>query len=179
MKGLKALGVWFAIAGVLFSVPVAAVALILAVGHDGRIATHTTAMPHMSNGAMANMGAAMGSGGQTQTGAANAELTILHVQRGCHVWSDGKVQTPTLELNMQPGQMLQVLNQDVDMHRMVEMSGPAMMLGGPMKTGQSESLTFAKPGTYTFHTKSSEMMGMAEVSTTGPDNNLKLTVVVA
>jgi plastocyanin len=179
MKGMKALGVGLAVVGVVFLIPVASVALLLAVGDDNGT-TSTAAPRHMSNAGMANMGGMVSSGTQTaQTAVASQKLTILHVQRGCHVWSDGTAQTPMLQLNMKPGQMLQILNQDVDMHRMVELSGPMMMLGGPMKTGASESLTFAKPGTYRFDTKSSEMMGMPEAATTGPDNTLRLTVVVA
>lgn len=177
MKGLKAVGVGLAVVGVLFAIPATAIALLMAVGdNNNSVTAGTTAMPHMSKSGMVGMGAVTAGG--TQAAAAAADLTILHVQRGCHVWSDGKVQTPMLQLNVQRGQMLQVMNQDVDMHRMVELSGPMMMLGGPMKTGQSQSLTFTKPGTYRFDTKSSEMMGMPEAATIGPDNVLRLTVVV-
>ena len=179
MKGLKTVGVVFAVLGVLFLIPVASVALLLAVGEDNGTTTTATTR-HMSNAGMANMGGMMASGTQTaQTAAASQKLTILHVQRGCHVWSDGTAQTPMLQLTMQRGQMLQILNQDVDMHRMVELSGPGMMLGGPMKTGQTQSLTFSQPGTYGFDTKSSAMMGMPEAATIGPDNTLRLTVVVS
>ncbi len=175
MKGLKALGVGAAVVVVLFAVPVSAVALLLAVGHDDQATTQTTTMPHMSS---TGMGAMAPSTTAATTTAVAYQLTILHVQKGCHVWSDGTSQTPMLQLSMKPGQMLRIMNQDVDMHRMVELSGPMMTLGAPMKTGQSESLTFTKPGTYRFHTKSSAMMGMPEVATTGPDNTLRLTVVV-
>ena len=181
MKGMKALGVGFAVVGVLFLIPVASVALVLAVGdNDNTTAAATTR--HMSNAGMASVGGGMMSSGApaAQTTVASQKLTILHVQRGCHVWSDGTAQTPMLQLTMQRGQMLQVMNQDVDMHRMVELSGPMMMmLGGPMKTGQSQSLSFTKPGTYRFDTKSSVMTGMPEAPTTGPDNTLRLTVVVS
>lgn len=154
-------------------------ALLLAVGNDNGT-TSTAAPRHMSSSGMANMGGMTTSGTQTtQAALASQKLTILHVQRGCHVWSDGTAQTPMLQLNMKPGRMLEILNQDVDMHRVVELSGPMMMLGGPMKTGASESLTFAKPGTYRFGTKSSEMEGMPAAATIGPDNTLRLTVVVA
>jgi hypothetical protein len=84
-----------------------------------------------------------------------------------------------MHLHMHTGQMLRVMNQDVDMHRMVLLSGPMMMrLGGPMAQGKTDSLTFTKPGTYVFGTKVSMMPGMPDVQTIGPDNNLKLTVTV-
>jgi plastocyanin len=85
-----------------------------------------------------------------------------------------------MRLRMHPGQMLKVMNQDVDMHRMIEVSGPATMgLGGPMAQGKTDTITFTQFGTYVFGTKVSSMKGMPEVETTGPDNNLKLTVTVA
>jgi len=114
-----------------------------------------------------------------QTSAAADQLTIIHVQKGCHVWSNGTAQMATMRLTMKPGQMLRIMNQDLDMHRMMQLSGPAMMLGGPMKQGQAQSLSFTKPGTYRFDTKVLPMKGMPEVETTGPDNTLKLTVTVA
>jgi hypothetical protein len=84
-----------------------------------------------------------------------------------------------MHLTMHTGQMLRVMNQDVDMHRMVETMGPTIMrLGGPMAQGMTRTLTFTKPGTYIFGTKVSPMKGMPDVQTIGPDNTLKLTVTV-
>jgi hypothetical protein len=48
-----------------------------------------------------------------------------------------------------------------------------------MKQGQAQTLTFSKPGTYRFDTKTSSMKGMPDVQTVGPDNMLRLTVTVA
>jgi len=174
MRGLKALGVGLAVVGLLFAVPAAAIALLLTVGQHDKSTTDATAMPHMSSTGMGGMATS-----GTQAGVAADQLTILHVQKGCHVWSNGTAQMAAMRLTMKPGQMLQIMNQDLDMHRMMQLSGPAMMLGGPMKTGQAQSLTFTKPGTYTFDTKSSEMKGMPEAETIGPDNTLRLTVIVA
>jgi plastocyanin len=171
MRGLKVVGIGLAVLGLLFAVPAAAVALLMTVGQDDH--STTNAMPHMSSSGMGGM---MTSG--AQTGTAAGQLTILHVQKGCHVWSNGTTQTATMRLTMKPGQMLQIMNQDIDRHRMMQLSGPAMVLGGPMATGQAESLTFTEPGTYRFDTKSSEMKGMPEAATIGPDNTLRLTVIV-
>ena len=130
---------------------------------------------HMSTAGMAGM---MGSQTGATTTAAD-QLTIVHVQKGCHVWSDAGKQMAAMHLRMHTGQMLRILNQDVDMHRMMELSGPTMMaLGGPMAQGKTDTVTFTKPGTYVFGTKVSSMKGMPEVETIGPDNNLKLTVTV-
>jgi len=172
MKVLRALGVGLMVVTLVIAVPLAAIALNLAmVGND-----HPAAVSgmHMSGSGMAGM---MGSQNSTTTAA--DEVTIIHVQKGCHVWSDAGKQMVAMHLRMHTGQMLKVMNQDVDMHRMVLLSGPTMMgLGGPMAQGKTDTLSFTKPGTYVFGTKVSSMKGMPDVQTIGPDNNLKLTVTV-
>ncbi len=174
MKGLKALGIGFGVVGLLFAVPAAAIALLLTVGHDNQSTTANTTMPGMSSTGMGGM-----TGSATQTSAVADQLTIVHVQKGCHLWSNGTAQMTTMRLTMKPGQMLRIMNQDLDMHRVMQLSGPAMMLGGAMKTGQTQSLSFTNPGTYKFDTKSLPMKGMPEAETIGPDNMLRLTVIVA
>ena len=173
MKALRTLGVGLMVVTLVIAVPVAAIALNLAmVGNDHPA---TASGMHMSGSGMAGM---MGSQNGTTTTAAD-QVTIIHVQKGCHVWSDAGKQMVAMHLRMHTGQMLKVTNQDVDMHRMVLVSGPMMMrLGGPMAQGKTDTLSFTKPGTYVFGTKVSSMKGMPDVQTIGPDNNLKLTVTV-
>ena len=172
MKAFKALGMWLLVVGLLITVPLAAIAVVLTV--DQRENTRV-ASPHMSAPAMGRMSI---SGAQSRT--SSDQLTIIHVQKGCHVWSTGATRMATLRLTMKPGQVLRITNQDVDMHRMVELAGPAMMaLGGPMRQGQVDSIKFTEPGVYRFDTRVSAMKGMPEVETTGPDNVLRLTVTVA
>jgi plastocyanin len=172
MKVLKTLGVGAMVVALLIAVPFTAIALNLTVGQD-----HHDMMPNRSN---TGMGGMMSSNQTTPTTTAAADLTIIHVQKGCHVWSNGTSQMPIMRLTLKTGQMLQITNEDVDMHRMMEVAGPQMMmLGGPMKQGQAQTLTFNKPGVYKFTTKVAPMAGMAEVATTGPDNNLRLMVTVA
>lgn len=174
MKALRALEVAAVVVVLLIAVPVAAIALDLAAG-NGDHATTGTRM-HMSGAGMAGM---MGSFAGRRSTAAAVDVTIIHVQKGCHVWSDAGKQTAAMRLRMHTGQTLNVMNQDVDMHRMMELSGPTMMsLGGPMAQGKTDAVTFTKPGTYVFGTKVSAMKGMPDVQTIGPDNTLKLTVTV-
>src|SRR3954451_11101789 len=92
MKGLKALGVGVAAVVVLFAVPVSAVALLLAVGHDDQATNQTTTMPHMSSTGTGARGTSTTAATTAARAGAN-QLTILHVQRGCHVWSDGTALT--------------------------------------------------------------------------------------
>ena len=176
MKALKAIGVGLMVVGFLIAVPLAAIAVNLTVGEQSQSTTTIKAtMSHMASTGMGGMTASA-----TQSKPVADQLTIVHMQKGCHDWSNGTAQMATMRLAMKPGQMLRIMNQDVDMHKLMELTGPTMMMmGGPMKEGQARSLTFTKPGTYTFATKTLPMKGMPEVQTIGPDNHLRLTVTVA
>jgi hypothetical protein len=174
VKGLRAIGVGLIVVGLLIAVPLAAIAVNLSVGGDDQSTNSVSGMPHMSS---SGMGAIMGP--TTPAKPVADQLTIVHMQRGCHDWSNGTARMATMRLVMKPGQMLRILNQDVDMHRLMQLAGPTMMLGGPMKEGQAQTLTFAKPGMYRFDTRVLPMTGMPEVATVGPDNHLRLMVTVA
>ena len=107
-----------------------------------------------------------------------AKLTIIHVQRGCHVWSTGKRQAEGAKVFLRRGQTLTVLNQDLDVHRLVHLSGPKAALGPALMMNQRTTVRFTKAGVYRLRTQTSEMPGMPEMKTTGPDNLLPIVVVV-
>ena len=134
------------------------------------------AMPHMS-GAMSTSGSTM----MASNSLATRKLTIQHVQRGCHVWSNGKTTGPMMRLHMKPGQKLAIMDNDVDPHQMMELGGPMhLQMGGPMMMGHGMTLSFMKKGVYRFGTKTVEMPGGGmDVKTIGPDNHLRLVVTVA
>jgi hypothetical protein len=116
----------------------------------------------------------------TMNGAQPVKLTIQHVQRGCHVWSNGKTTASTMQLHLKLGQQLVVMDMDVDAHQMMEFSGPAhMRMGGPMMMSHGMTMTFPKKGIYHLGTKTVEMPGGMDVKTIGPDNKLRLVVTVA
>jgi hypothetical protein len=112
---------------------------------------------------------------------ATRKLTIQHVQKGCHVWSDGRTTGAMMRLHLKLGQKLSIFDEDVDAHQMMELAGPMhLRMGGPMMTNRGMTLAFMKKGVYRFGTKTVEMPGMAmDVETVGPDNNLRLLVTVA
>jgi hypothetical protein len=134
------------------------------------------AMPQMSGGI-----SAMSSGTTASASLATRKLTIQHVRKGCHVWSDGRTTGPMMRLHLKPGQKLSILDQDVDAHQMMQLAGPMhLRMGGPMMTNRGMTLAFTKKGVYRLGTKTVEMPGMAmDVETVGPDNNLRLLVTVA
>jgi hypothetical protein len=135
---------------------------------------------HMGAAVMSN-GMAMGTSARpTLAGAQIVSLTIQHLQRGCHVWSNGKTTGAMMRLHLKRGQTLSIMDMDVDAHRMTQLAGPMhMQMGGPMMTSHGMKMTFTKKGTYRFGTRTVEMAGMTDVRTIGPDNKLRLAVTVA
>jgi len=130
-------------------------------------------------GGMGNGG--MGSGMMsTDAAPANAKLTIQHVQRGCHVWSNGRTTAAMMRLRLKAGQKLSILDMDVDAHQMMQFAGPARLrMGRPMMMNHRLTISFPRKGVYRLGTKTVEMPGAMEVETTGADNNLRLVVTVA
>ena len=111
-------------------------------------------------------------------GVATKRAAIVHVQKGCHTWSVGALKTPNLRLSLHTGDRLAVVNQDLDMHKLVQVSGPPTNAGAFMMMNQHVALRFTKAGLYRFQTRVADMRGMPEAKTIGPDNKLVLTVRV-
>src|SRR6266508_5464409 len=109
-------------------------------------------------------------------GTATKRVTIVHVTKGCHVWSVGAKRTANLRLTLHQGGTLAVVNQDLDMHRLVQVSGPKTTTGPFLMMNQPVLLRVAKAGLYRFHTRVADMGGMPKAKTIGPDNKLVLTV---
>src|SRR6266571_2883773 len=100
------------------------------------------AMPQMSGGM-----SAMSSGTMASASLATQKLTIQHVQKGCHVWSDGQTTGAMMRLHLKPGQKLSILDQDVDAHQMMALAGPMhLRMGEPMMTSHGMTLVFLTQG---------------------------------
>ena len=138
--------------------------------HAKTVTVQAPAM-HMSSGTT------MGNGGAAAPTAST--LSIVHVQRGCHVWNDGGKTGATMRMMLAAGRTLRITDEDVDPHKLIQVAGPMVMLGKAMMTGDVAQISFPTKGVYKFTTKTLEMPGMAEVETIGPDNRLMLTVNVA
>ena len=148
------------------------IALLVALPRTTNV-TVTEATPHMAQGGAGMMVSA--------SVPATRKLTIQHVQKGCHVWSDGNATGAMMRLRLKSGQKLSILDQDVDAHQMVQFAGPTRMrMGGPMMMNRGMTIAFTKNGVYRLGTKTVEMSGGGmEVKTDGPDNELRLVVTVA
>lgn len=106
------------------------------------------------------------------------KLTIQHVQKGCHVLSDGSRQVASMRLSLKPGARVQLLDQDIDPHGLVQLAGPKLQIKGHMMMGERQTITFKQAGVYRLKTRVIEMGKMVNVKTIGPDNTLRLTVSV-
>lgn len=158
---------------------VATVAIIVIAQNGGQTSNSVPAavVGNMST-AMANTGMMGSEAGATTR---DVKLSILHVQRGCHVWRDGKRQGPMMRLTLPRGGRLSIVDQDVDAHQLVQVAGPRVHMPGPMRMMGRAQLTFMQPGTYRLATTTVDLPGasMTDVPTIGPDNHLRLTVTVA
>lgn len=105
-------------------------------------------------------------------------LTIVHIVQGCHNWTNGSKLAEKADITMRSGGTLGILNQDVDLHKVVQLAGPRIATGGKMKMNSKVMLRFAKAGTYRFKTVTSDMPGMMDMKTVGPDYRLLLVVRV-
>jgi len=115
--------------------------------------------------------------------AQSAALVIRHQVRGCHSWSaNGGPYTASQLVRLARGGSLTVVDNDVMPHRLLQTGGrkaPVQVQRGMMgHMGATASVSFAASGTYRFTTRAGEdyMRGM---KTLGPDNVLRLTVVVS
>ena len=147
-------------------------------------AARPAAAPGSATGVAATSNGMMSAAGRSTTPMPRtASLTIQHVQRGCHVWSNGRTTGAMMRLHLKPGQTLSIMDMDVDAHQLMQLAGPARLhIGGPMMTADGMKMTFTRRGVYRFGTRTVEMpgmAGMADVKTIGPDNKLRLVVTVA
>jgi hypothetical protein len=145
--------------------------------------------------AAAGLAAALASGAGASS-RSSSTVIIRHQLHGCHAWSvDGTAFRADQATRLLRGGSITVVDNDVMPHVLVQTSGPARarivrlpgMMGGMATTlrgaglmahmGASVRATLPKRGVYTFTTKAGEDY-MAGVRTLGPDNVLRLKVLV-
>lgn len=107
-----------------------------------------------------------------------AQLRILHVTKGCHVWSNGAKQAAGTKLVLRRGTRLTVVNQDLDAHQLIKLAGPAIKLGPKLGINGKVTVLFKKKGVYRLKSRRSEIAGMPKLNTIGVDNALAMVIVV-
>ncbi len=131
-----------------------------------------------NSGASASVADSTGSGAPAPVSAA---LVIRHQTAHCHAWSfNGGAFAADQSAQLAVGDSIKVTNNDVMGHQLVELSGPAATITTAQmnKPGAGATVMFTRPGTYVLGTKPGEDYTKGIV-TTGADNVLRMTVVVA
>jgi plastocyanin len=105
--------------------------------------------------------------------------TIVHVQKGCHVWLVNGKRVAASRVHLARGGTIRFINNDVDGHKLIRLAGPAKLNLPALGMNGRATVRFSKAGSYVLGTKVFEMKGMPEMETVGRDNVLRLTVVVA
>lgn len=113
-----------------------------------------------------------------------ASVVISHVVRGCHAMLvNGQMpMTPKATLHLTPGSTLHVVDNDIMPHKLVQLAGPSIQVGGAAMDhmGATGTVKFPAAGTYVLSTKAGEdYPNVKAPETIGADNVLKLKVVVA
>ena len=114
-------------------------------------------------------------------GASTASLVIQHQTRGCHAWSlNGLPYAAGQTANLEHGNGITVTNNDVMPQKLVQTGGTAVRIAGAAMNhpGAKATLVFPVAGRYTFTTKAGEDY-TSGIETIGPDNTLRLMVIVS
>jgi hypothetical protein len=114
---------------------------------------------------------------------ATTSLMITHIVKGCHTWAvgAGTPVAPSTTLHVAPSTTVVITNNDVMPQVLKSVSAPGAVLTTPAMNRPGAKSTVAlpkRPGVYTFTTKPGEDYAKG-IKTTGPDNTLKLKVIVA
>jgi hypothetical protein len=114
---------------------------------------------------------------------ATTSLMITHVVKGCHTWAvgTGTPVAPSTTLHVAPSATVVITNNDVMPQLLKSVSAAGAVLTTPAMNRPGAKSTVAmpkQPGVYTFTTKAGEDYSKG-IKTTGPDNTLKLKVIVA
>jgi hypothetical protein len=106
-------------------------------------------------------------------------LSILHTVHGCHVWMTAKVLGPRTTITVRRGTRLELralCPMDFDV---AQTAGPRLALGAPrLLRGTTRSILFSRPGVYRLTARNVQAPAQVGLQTLGPDNVLRLTVVV-
>jgi hypothetical protein len=109
-----------------------------------------------------------------------AVLSIVHVVHGCHVWQTTRPVGPTTTVRLHQGGRITIRDSCPMSFTLAQLAGPPLALGGStFYPGTQRTFRFAQRGRYVVQateTTTSEQLGL---QTLGPDNVLRLVVVVS
>ena len=107
-------------------------------------------------------------------------LSIIHVVRGCHVWTLGSKDVGAAPvIRTRPGARIKLRVSCPMSFDLKQTAGPKLVLGSPrFAAGSTRTIVFAKAGVYKLVAKNVETSEEMGLQTLGADNVLRLTVRV-
>jgi hypothetical protein len=108
-------------------------------------------------------------------------VTIRHQMKACHAWSfDRGPYRASLHVQVDPATFVRFVNNDMMPQRLVQLSGPKVAINGASmnRMGAKARVLLGEKGVYRFRTFAGKEYAWAPRDATGPDNVLRLTVVV-
>ena len=106
-------------------------------------------------------------------------MPIVHHFRGCHVWVKNEVRGASTSIKVKPGTRLAMRISDPMDFEFRQLAGPRLELGARRSTsGTVRTIVFKKPGRYVLSAKNLQSSQELSLQTLGPDNLLRLIVVV-
>lgn len=110
----------------------------------------------------------------------NVMLTIVHTVHGCHVWQSNRDLGPATVVHLRRGGRVTMRVSCPMDFRLTQVRGPKLVLGDPVvHTGTQRVIVFPRAGTYVLTGVNLQTSADMGLQTLGPDNTLRLTVVVS
>lgn len=107
-------------------------------------------------------------------------MSIIHVVRGCHVWSKGSTQLgPRTTISVKPGTRLKLRMSCPMDFDLVQAAGPRLAIGKPrFIAGTTRTIEFRRAGVYKLVAKNVQSSDEVGLETLGDDHTLRLIVRV-
>lgn len=121
--------------------------------------------------------AALASLPPTAAASRTVSMTIAHYFRGCHVWRTNH--KPAARITVPRGTRVRLRSDCPMSFDLRQTAGRRLALGNPrLAAGTTRTILFRARGVYKLEAKNVESSAEMGLETLGPDNTLKLTVVV-
>jgi hypothetical protein len=106
-------------------------------------------------------------------------MEIVHAVQGCHVWKTPKTRGPSQKIVLKRGTRLSIRVSCPMAFDFSQVAGPKLALGvRRSEPGTVRTIVFKKTGVYKLIAKNVQSSEEQGLQTLGPDNLLKLTIVV-
>ena len=107
-------------------------------------------------------------------------MSIVHHFRGCHVWWRNEARGASTTIRIKRGTRVEIRVSCPMDFEFRQLAGPRLALGTRRTVaGTARTIVFRKPGRYVLRAKNLQSSEERGLETLGPDNLLRLTVIVS